>query len=305
MASAPAVTGAFSNLYDQRFRKNLYDAYMRQPPQWQQIAKVETEGKRHSILEGNGATFGQLLAISEGGATPLDSMDQGNSKEVFFTNYALGFMVTEDMADDDQFNVLSKAPQELGKSANYTNELVFWDQYNGAFVTTTRSALDGIALCGTHLLLDSADTLDNAGSGALSASTLQTALDFYRNMENERGIPIVMKPDLLIIPPELVWMAKKLLLSEYNPAAPSTTGQMLMNPYKDEGLSYMVVNFLTSTTAWFLVSKSDLDTRFIWRRKLMPKSYDDPNTDSRIYKAKMRIAADFWEWRGVYGSPGT
>ena len=109
-----------------------------QPEQWSKIAKIQTEGKRHSILEGNGATFGQMQAINEGGPTPLDSMMQGNSKEVFFINYALAFMLTENMADDDQFNVMSKAPAELGKSAAYTRELVFWDQYNGAFVTTDR-----------------------------------------------------------------------------------------------------------------------------------------------------------------------
>ena len=304
MAGGIMTTGGFANLYDARFRKIFFDAYARVPELWSKVAKVETINSGHSILEGNMSSLGALQETAEGGATPIESFKQGNSKEVFYQNFSLGVQITENMKDDDLTGNMNKAFQELGKAAAYTRELQFWDVLNGAF-GTTRVALDGKALCASdHSYIDASGTQSNLTTGALSQSTLQDALNKFRKLKNEKGIPIVANPDLLIIPPDLIWMVRRLMLSEYNPGATDASDNMTANVLKPEGLKYIVVPYLTSTTAWFLIDSSMHDLRFIWRKKLQFKSYDDPNTDNAIFKAKMRITTNFWEWRGVVGSTG-
>jgi hypothetical protein len=71
----------------------------------------------------------------------------------------------------------------------------------------------------------------------------------------------------------------------------------------ETGVSYMVVPFLTSTTAWFLLSRKH-DLRFMWRRKYKFQGWDDPNTGNALFKGSMRFAVACYHPEFAYGSSG-
>ena len=293
-------TGRFSQLIAKDIDKVFHDEYSRFPAQYEQVAKMQTENKFHTWKEGQTTGFQALQETNEGAPVPYDSFQQGNTKEVLFTKFSLGFQVTEEMMDDDLTGIIMKHSAELGKAAAYTKELEFWDMFNTGFTTTNRTGIDGKALfADDHPLVDGSGTIDNKATASLSQSSLEAAVTYFRNLVNERNIPIMMTPKILIVPPALEWKAKELMLSELTPES----GNNAINAVGREPIKFMVVNFLTSSTAWFLIS-DEHDLRFIWRKQLALQQSSDFNTGNLLNKATMRFTTNFWDYRGAYGSSG-
>jgi phage major head subunit gpT-like protein len=308
--SGIAVTGGFSQLLTKDFEKVFFEEYTRQPEEYSQVAKMQTENALNAYKEGELVGMGAMLEKTEGNAISYETPIQGNSKEVTFTTWSLGFQITEEMMDDDLTGHMKRMPAELGKAAMYTRELEYWDIFNSA-TGTTKVGRDGKALIANdHPLIDSSPgiqvspissgTYSNLETGSLSQSTLESAVTKFERIPNERGIPLVYKPDLLLIPPELEWKAKELLLSQYDPESANNA----INPIMTRGMQYMIVHFFTSTTAWFVIERNNHDVRFIDRKKLAFQNSDDFNTGNAIFKATQRFTTDFWDWRGVVGSTG-
>lgn len=303
MAGGPNVTGGFSQALDPSYRKVFFDEYTRIAEEYSKVANISS-GDMNFIKEGQMSGFGAMKETGQGEPMFFDRMVQGNEKTVYYKAFTLGFTIPEELYEDDLTGHFKKIPAELGKSAAYTKELEFWDIFNNGFVTTYRTGIDGKALfADDHPTLDAdGATQDNEGTAAaLSQTSLQAALDHFENLENERGIPIVKKPKYLIIPPALRWKAKELLLTEAKPYTADNT----VNALYDEGLQYMVCHYLTSDTAWFLVTEpSEHDLRFVWRKKTAFNSWDDPSSRMAFFGASNRFVTTFFDWRGTYGNLG-
>jgi phage major head subunit gpT-like protein len=297
----PAVTGAFSQLIKRQYHKIFFDEYNRHKEEALKVAKVSNHDE-HYLEEGQLAGLGPFVETAEGAGVSYDNFQQGNTKQITFDKYTLGFTVTEEAWDDDLTGHLKKAPAELGKSAAYTVELLYWDIFNNGFTTTYYTGVDGEALFeDSHDTIDGSATIDNQSTSALSLSSYETALNYFDDdLVNERGIPIVGRPDLLIVPPALRWTAKEILGSEYKPY----TSDNEINPTYGNGVNVMVCHYLTSDTAWFLVDSSLMDVRWIWRKAVSFGNYDDFNTGDTLFKGSFRAKAAFWDYRGVYGSSG-
>lgn len=293
------VTGNFNQTLTRDYHKVFFDVYNRHPDQWMQVAKVLNHAE-HQYKEGQIAGIGALQEIDQGGALPYETFVEGNDKEVTFTKFGLGLQFTEEAIEDDLTGNLKKGTQELGKACAYTKELEYWDMLNSGFVTTYRTGLDGQALFSdAHPLVNSASTIDNNSTSSLSQTSLEAGINYFDNLVNESNVPLYMKPKVLIVPPALRWKAKELLESELKPEGAEND----LNVLKGEGIKYMVVNYLTSDTAWFLLS-DEHDLRFIWRKQPQFQVQDDFNTGNKLFKVSMRITTDFWDYRGVYGSSG-
>lgn len=295
-----AVTGGFSQLLSKDYDKVFHDTYMRFPTEHTKFMKMDSYVGNY-IKKGEMTGLGPMQEIAQGGPVPYEKVEQGNDKTVYFTNYALGFAITENMWDDDMTGNMRDLPAELAKSAAYTKELESFDILNNSFNTTYRSALDGYALCyDSHTIISGEATIDNLTTSSLSQTSLETALDHFEGLVNERNIPIVMKPKYLVIPYQLRWVAKEILGSEYKPY----TADNEINTLYDEGLQVIVSHYLTSSVDWWVLS-DDHDLNFTWRKKLAFRNEDDFNTGNALFKATMRFATDFWNYRGVYGGNAT
>ena len=301
MPTSVMNTGAFSQLISQDFKNVFFDSYTRMESEYEKVANVSSMDGAY-IREGQMAGLKALQGIGEGEPVAYDSFIQGNEKTVMPSDFALGLAVTRNMYDDDKTGYMKKGFSELGKAAAYTRELKFWDLFNAGFVTTTRVGIDGAALFASHTL-GGGGTYSNYASSAssLSMTTLQAMLDRFELMPNERGIPIRVKPRLLIVPPQLRWKAEQLVKAEFNPE----NANHEPNYAQITGLQFMVSHYLSSTTAWFVVGdKSDHDLRFIWRKQLALQSTDDFDTRTAKFMAVMRLQTTFFGWRGVDGNAG-
>lgn len=303
MASGVAITGKFSDLQDRSFHKIFFDEYERTPYKYDGLFNVQTHDEG-DYKEGDMAGLKNMMEITESQSVPFEIPIEGNDKTITFPEYALGFQITRKMEEDDRFGHLKKMPAELGKAGQYSNEALAADVLNSGFSSSTRTGIDGKALFASdHPFLDSeeSDVANYATTASgLSYTSLQAGVEAIDKLKNERGIPIDYKANLLVIPPDLKWIADELLMSEYRP----DNANMAINAANREGIQYMVWKYLTSTTAWFLLDSSKHDMRFFWRRKMIMDSGRDLNTGNMIYTSTKRTTATFFQWRGCWGNEG-
>lgn len=301
MPAGIMVSGSISNALSRDISKFFFDDYVRQDAEHDKVAHFSTADGNYD-KRGVGSGLGGLVDTPEGEPLVWNTYKQGSTKTVYFTPIALGVQVTEVAYDDDRQGIVKQIPSQLAKGAAYTKEVKFWDLLNSGFVTTVRTGIDGAALfSAAHPKIDFATNgVNNATAAALAESTLTAAIDTFEALTNHKGLPIKVKPDLLLIPWQLKWVAKRLLLSELRPGFADNDTNVL----KDEGIRYMVCHYLTSATAWFLASSKEHDLNFIWRKKISMKTGDDINTGNALFKISGRMTCDFWDWIGIYGNAG-
>jgi len=107
----------------------------------------------------------------------------------------------------------------------------------------------------------------------------------------------------LIIPPQLQFVADRLLESTLRPS----TSDNDVNAIKNMGMlpeGYVVNHFLTDTDAFFI--KTDAPRGFLHfeRAPLATSMEDDFGTGNMRFKARERYSFGFSDPRCVFGSPG-
>ena len=289
------TTGQFSNNFNKTFKKLFMDEYTRRTPEYEMLFKTENHNEQF-LKEGDMATLGTLEAVAEGQGGNIDAFKQGNSKTQYFTEYKLNAQITEATQEDDLFSKFSKIPGEMAKSASETVEYLFWDLIN----SNTDLGLDGkVLFASDHPYVNyGANTQSNTATNSFSYSALQTAIEHFHSLKNERGLPLAMYPNHLVIPYQLQWLAEEILGNgaEMKPGTADNDINAIKSLYD---IKYSISHYLTSSTGWTLYSP-DHDLRWIWRRSISDKSWDDDQTGNKICQVKFRAAASHFHWRGAY-----
>ena len=319
--AVPMNRSNYAYQFDQTISKMVYGKYADYPKEFPAIAHVENfpDGKTYSEAEISG--LGSLRAMGEGEAITFDVPAEGHKKTIQTVKYGLGFQVTEEMSADELFAMSRKIPESLSRSASVCADTNFWNLFNNGF--SSELAWDGVAIFGSHTTLKSLSTIANVGSADLSTTSLEAAFEYFDNLVDEAGVKLMIKPNLLVIPTTLKWLANDLLKAtgrvwDYSDIAKglvddSTSKHFagdspLTNPVNPssgvvDGWKVFVSRYLTDSDAWFLLSPQH-DFRFYWKKKPTMASSSDFRTDNMLYKLTMRFAAAAFDYKGAYGSPG-
>jgi len=298
-------TGAFSQLLLKDFKKVFFDEYASQAEEFGKVFNVVTMDGAYDRY-GQVTGLGSMYKLAEGENVPQESFTQGNEKIIYPEDFGLALAITENMYNDDRVGIMKKGFQELGRSAAYTKELIAWDLLNSGFVSTKRVGIDGQPLFATHNLINGGTYSNVAPAGsAISNTTLQAMFNVFDKMTNEKGVPTPIKPAVLIVAPEKRFIAETYLRSEYNPEQPAGSAPNLINTVGNKGLSFFVSHYLTSSTAWFVLSeKTKHDLNLFIRQPLKLLNWDEPSKRIAVFQATMRCTADFVNWYGTYGNSG-
>jgi len=265
-----------------------------------------------SIFEMRTSTraFEESLSIGSFGTLPVK--DQGTSvtyadpkqnwKDVL-TNETrgLGFVVTREMHEDDQYQKIVNYTRSLADSVAETIEINAANVLNNGFDSSVRTGGDGLELLSDAHLLGEGGTWRNELSSAadLSTTSLEQALIDIGDMVDDAGKKMHARAETLIVPNELAWTASKLLDSTQEP----DTANNAVNP--GHGIMpFKVWNYLTDEDAWFI--KTNIRGGLVHYTRRAPDFTrdNDFDTENAKFKATYR-AIDGWDDpRGVFGSPG-
>lgn len=250
------------------------------------------------------SSFGLAPVKPEGSPIQFDTERQGFTTRFTHIVYALGFIVTREAMDDDQYDVVAqRRAQGLAFSMRQTKEIVGANVYNRAF-NGSYTGGDGVALLVNNHPNVAGGTQSNILSTAsdLSEAALEQATIDISLLKNDRGLQIALLPKKLIIPPQLQFEAARILKTVGRPGTELND----INAIKETGMfSNVVVNhYLTDTDAWFIRTNAPQGMKYFERDGDSFGMDNDWDTENAKFKARGRYSFGWTDWRGVYGSPG-
>jgi hypothetical protein len=296
-------TKIFGNNLDRDISKIFFDGYRDYPAEHNKVAKILTAPPGNDYTESELSPLGDLKTVLEGQGVEFDLPAQGNKVTRFYTKYGLGFQITEEMWKDDLQRQFMKMPSKLAKSAAQKKETVFWDLFNRGF--TVHKSWDDQFIFDSHTTIKSEDTITNEGTAAaLSETSLQAGFEYYDALVDEAGNPIMMTPNMLIIPKELRFTGGQLTKNMMNLAS-ANRDLNTINPGNNmvDDYQLFISRYLTSSTAWFLMSP-DHDFRILWKQQPVLDSSDDFLTNNALFKVFMRFSAFCNMYKGGFGNLG-
>lgn len=270
----------------------------------QYTALFDTYNSRKQFEEDVGITsFGLAAVKQEGEGTSYDVERQGFITRYTHVEYALGFIITRIMVEDDQYDVVAqRRARALAFSMMQTKENVAANVYNRAF-NSSYTGGDAKEMCATDHPNVSGGTWANELTTAadLSEASLEQACIDIKNFTNDRGLNISVMPDKLIIPVELEFEAERILKSPYRVGTSDNDINALNSMGKFPG-GVHVNNYLTDANNWFIRTNAPDGMKHFERRADDFNVDNDFDTDNAKYKATARYSFGWTDPRGVFGS---
>lgn len=250
------------------------------------------------------SSFGLAVVKPEGAPIQYDSERQAFISRYTHTVFALGFIITREMYEDDLYDVVGqRKAQGLAFSMRQTKEVNAANVYNRAF-NSSYTGGDGKELLATDHPNFAGGTWSNelATAADLSEAALEQACIDIAGFTNDRGLKISVRPKTLIIPKELMFEASRILKTD------GRVGTDLndINALKTMGMipEIVVNHYLTDTDAWFIRTDVPNGMKYFERRADEFGMDEDFDTENAKYKATARYTFGWTDPRGLFGSPG-
>lgn len=298
----PVVRGQYAEFLAPGLNMRTFNRYRERPEMYRSIVNVK-DSQRAYEEDFAHSGFGPLAPKGELESTIMDEPIKLGGVRFIHKTFALGFEISEEMREDDQYGLMLDLAGDLGRSSRYTAELYGHDVYNNGFTSAKYVGRDGQPLFSvSHPVVGTGGLAANrpAVDVDLSQAALEAAWGAFQGSVDDRGMPIDLQPVVLLVHPDNVLFARRLLESARYPGGNTND----INPLEN-ALRIVSSPYLTDRDAWFLLADmSEIDVRFYWRRKPDTRTWDDDDAEGTIHKISQRHSVGFGDWRGTYGSPG-
>jgi len=236
------------------------------------------------------------------GAIEYDDNEQGFRTSYTHKEYVRGFKVERKLVADDLYNVINKRPRGLALAAMRTREKHAASVFNYAFTASGYNGGDGVSLCdGSHPMSPSnAAVQDNEGTSALSYDAIVSTREAMRAFVDDRGELVSVKPDLLLVPPELEEEAYSIVKTMNK----VDTGDWHANFVASTLTNVIVWDYLTDANNWFLIDSQLAKLYLNWFDREPLDFAMDPTSDYTLearFRGYMRYSYGWSDWRWVYG----
>lgn len=267
----------------------------------------ETETSERSFEEETKLSGFQAAPVKNEGA----AISYDNAQEAWTTRYvheviAQGFAITEEAIEDNLYDSLSaRYTKALARSMAYTKQVKAANVLNNGFSSSFPGG-DGVALFSTaHPLVQGSTNSNRPATGVdLNETSLEAAVIQIAAWTDERGLLIAAKPKKLVIPPQLQFVATRLLETSLRVG----TNDNDINALKNNGSipdGYTVNHFLTDPNGWFLITDVPNGMKHFVRTPMSTSMDGDFDTGNVRYKARERYVFGFSDPLGIFGSPGS
>ena len=244
------------------------------------------------------SSFGLVPVKNEGSAITFDTEIQGFTTRYTHSTYGMGFIVTKEMFEDDLYDVVGKRrAQGLAFSVKQTLNTQGAYLFNNA---TTFIGADGVGFLNDSHPNVAGGTQDNLSALTLSEAALEAACIAIMKWTNDRGLRIQILPQKLVVPPDLVFDAERILNSPLRSGTANNDLLALSATGKFPG-GIAVNHYFTNTTAWFILTNCPDGTKCFMRRSPSFDMDNDFDTENAKFKATFRTSFGFTDWRSCYG----
>jgi len=277
--------------------------YDRYPEQWRALYSTEQSMKAFEE-DVQMIGFGAAPTKAEGAMINYDSGREGFVSRYVHETVALAFAITEEAEEDGLYGSLgAKYARALARSMQQTKEVKGANVFNNA--TGTSVGGDGVSLLNGSHPLGGGGTASNklATAADLSETSLETLLVQISTAVDDRSIPVALSGRKLAVPPQLVFIAERILKSNLRPG----TADNDINALRNMGMipEGVVVNQrFTDPDQYFILTDCPDGMKHFVRAPIKKAVEGDFETGNLRYKVRERYSFGFTDWRGVYGSEG-
>ena len=273
----------------------------------------ETEKSERSFEEETKLAGFQAAPVkNEGSAIAYDNAQEAFTARYTHETIALGFSITEEAIEDNLYDSLSaRYTKALARAMSYTKQVKAASVINNGFSGSYPGG-DGVSLFGVnsssvrvgHPLVNGGVNYNSPTVAVdLNETSLENAVIQIAAWTDERGLLIAAKPRKMVVPPALMFVAKRLLDTELRVG----TNDNDINALKQMGAvpeGYTVNHFLTDTNAWFLLTDVPNGMKHFERMPLANSMDGDFDTGNVRYKARERYSFGWSDPLGIWGSAG-
>ena len=274
-------------------------------------------GEEHKEIfeqESSDRSFEEETKLSGFGAAPTkaegSAISYDNAQEAFTSRYnhetiAMGFAITEEAVEDNLYDSLSsRYTKALARGMAYTKQVKAASVLNNGF-NSSYAGGDGKELFATDHPLVNGGTNSNepATAADLNETSLEAAVIQIAGWTDERGLLIAAKPKKLILPPNLMFVAERLLKTDGRVGTADNDINAIANMGAIPG-GYTINHFLTDDDAWFLTTDIPNGLKHFVRAAMSTGMDGDFDTGNVRYKARERYSFGWSDPLGIYGSPG-
>jgi hypothetical protein len=250
------------------------------------------------------SSFGLAVVKTEGSPITYDSERQGFITRYQHVVYALGFIITREIMEDDLYDVVGqRKAQGLAFSMRQTKEVVAANVYNRAFNASYVGG-DGVSLINaSHPTIAGGTFSNQIGTAAdLSEAALEQACIDIAGFTNDRGLLIAVRPEALVISRYMPFEARRILSTDGRVGTDNND----INAIKDMGLipKTVVNHFLTDADAWFIRTNVKNGMKYFERRADAFDMDNDWDTENAKFKATARYSFGWTDPRAMYASAG-
>jgi hypothetical protein len=272
-----------------------------------QYDKIFTKHESRMALERTAEMrfLGLAQLKTEGGQTAFDN--NAGERYVYnqeHTEIALGYAITRKAIDDNLYKT-QFAPSNLGliESFQQTKEIYGANVLNTATTYNASVGGDGKALIATDHPIDGGTVANRptTDTDLNEASLLNGMIAVRTNFKDQAGLKVFARARKLIVPPALEPVAIRLTKTELRPGTADNDVNAIMMTAGGLPEGYMVNDFLTSTSAWFLLTNID-GLSYMERIKFETDMQVDFVTDNLLVKGYERYSFGYYNWRSIWGS---
>lgn len=210
--------------------------------------------------------------------------------------------VPRNAIEDDQIGLYAPMVRGLAEAAAaHPNDLVF-NLLMGGFAN---KCFDGKPFFSTaHMMGGKKNAVSNKGTAALTAESYAAARTAMMSLVSDENQPLKIVPDLLVVPPALEGMGRKILLADQIEGS--------TNVYKDTAKLMVAPELAAAPAAWYLLCTTKHIKPLLFQQRTAAQfvSQDKPDDapvftrKQYVYGVDYRGNAGYAFWQLAYGSTG-
>jgi len=249
--------------------------------------------------------FGNAQTKQEGAGVSFDNASEAYTARYTHETISLAFALTEEAMEDNLYDRLgARYTRALARSMAHTKQVKAAATLNNAFDSNFAGG-DGKELCADDHPLAGGGTFRNEPSTAadLNETSLENALIDISTFVDERNLIIALRGTKLIVPPQLQFVADRLLESTLRVG----TADNDVNAIRNMGMlpeGYTVNHFLTDPDAFFIKTDAPNGFKHFERTPMSTGMEADFDSGNMRFKARERYSFGYSDPRAVFGSPG-
>lgn len=287
--------------------KNVFDTTHKSwTPFYDKIYEMDSSDKAYEVAV-QVQTFGLAKRKGEADDIVMDSIRQAYAPKYVHSAFGLGFTVTREAKDDNQYGYFKTGAKMLARSFSETKEVVAHVLLNTAFSSTSAmTGGDGVAMVSTAHLNPNGTTYSNrmAVDADVSEASIEDLVKQIMRSTDDRGKAHMLKAVKLIAHTDQQFELERILMSTNRVGTANNDINAVKN-MRSIANGYLCTPYLsTNKRAWFL--KTDFDNGLKGYNRT-PLEFDEDkaflNKNTR-FSGYERYSFGYDSPLGIFGSNG-